>query len=120
MNSYPAIGRHATANYYVDQNFNFDDLTLVRNEKIRTLSIFLSNILQIPVNSEPTDDNRAATKCFVDSLSENDRNRRNMSIVFDDQGNKVYKNKITKLDSFTFNWNPLLDEEVSKKCWGWI
>ena len=76
---------------------------------------FVSNILQINLHSEPTDDDHAATKSYVDYLSENDRNRRDMSTVFIDQHNEFGNNKFTNLDSITFKRNRLLNEELSNK-----
>ena len=41
----------------------------------------LSNKSQIFLNSEPTDDYHVATKIYVDSSSENDRNRQYVSSI---------------------------------------
>ena len=40
-------------------------------------------------------------KSYVDSLREINRNRRNLSSVFNDQDNKFDNNKLTNLDSIT-------------------
>ena len=55
------------------------------------------------------------TKAYVASLSDNDRNRRHSSTVFNDQENEFHNNKLTDLDSITIDRNPLLDDEVSNK-----
>ena len=63
--------------------------------------------------SEPTDVNHVAKNSYVDSLSENDINRRNLSLVFIDQNNEFYNNKFTFLVSVTVNRNPTTDNDFS-------
>ena len=43
---------------------------------------FSSNKSQVTINSEPIDDNHAVTKSYVDSSSENDRNKKDLSKKF--------------------------------------
>ena len=74
-----------------------------------------SNISQIIVNSEPNDDIHAATKSYVDCLSENDRNKRDLSTVFNDQDNEVINTKLTDLVCFTVNRSPNSDNGLSSK-----
>ena len=57
----------------------------------------------------------AHSKSCVDSLSENDRNRRHLCRVFNDQDNEFDQSNLTNLDSNTVNRNLTLDEEVSKQ-----
>ena len=52
----------------------------------------LINISHILLISEPTNNNHAVTKAYVDSLSENDRNRRDLSKVHNDQDNELENN----------------------------
>ena len=54
-------------------------------------------------------------KSNVDNFYGSSRKRRNLSSVCYDQDNEFEKNKITKLDSVTFNRNPNSDKEISKK-----
>ena len=56
-----------------------------------------------------------STKSYVDSLHEINRNRRDLSSVFNDQGNKPDKKKLASLDSVTIIRNPSSDNEVSNK-----
>ena len=56
-------------------------------------------------------------KTYVDALSENERNRRDRSIVFNDQDYDVDNLKLTISDSITVNRNPTLDEELSNKMY---
>ena len=69
------------------------------------------------MNSEPTDDNHAIIKNYVDSSFENNRSRRDLWTVFEDQGHEFDKNEVTNLDSLTFDRNPLLDEKASSKIY---
>ena len=41
------------------------------------------------------------TEAYVDSLSENDRNRRDRSRIFSDQEKDLEKNRLLSLDSIT-------------------
>ena len=50
------------------------------------------------------------TKSYIDSVSENDRSRRETSIVFNSQDNVSDKYKVKNLDSVRVNRNPSSDE----------
>ena len=79
MTSYPAVGRDLIAKFSVDEAISnsVDEPTLVRNNQNTNLNNHsLSNITHITLNSEPTDDKHVTAKAYVDSLSENKRNRR--------------------------------------------
>ena len=56
-----------------------------------------------------------ATKSYVDSLHEINRNRRDLSSIFNDQDNEFDNNKLTNLDSITVTREPILDDELSTK-----
>ena len=58
---------------------------------------------------------RLPTKSYVDSLHEINRDRRDLSSVFNDQDNEFDNNKLTNLDSITVNRNPNLDNELANK-----
>ena len=73
----------------------------------------LRKIPHITLNSEPTNDNHVATKSYLGSLSVNDRNRRDMSTLFNDHEIDSDNNKVTSLDSMTVNRNPTIVKEVS-------
>ena len=56
-----------------------DGTKLVKsNRNINFINNFAINISYISVNSEPTDDNHAIIKSYVDFSSENNRNRRDL------------------------------------------
>ena len=52
---------------------------------------------------------------YVDGLHEINRNRRDLSSVFNDQDKEVDNNNKTNLDSVNVNRNPTSDNEVSNK-----
>ena len=56
---------------------------------------------------EPTDDSHAASKAYVDSISENDRNRSEVSLVFDDQDHEFDNTMLAISESSTDIRNPL-------------
>ena len=55
------------------------------------------------------------TKSYVDSLHEINRNRLDLSSVFNDQDNEFVNNKITNLDSITVNRHPSSANELANK-----
>ena len=114
----PAVGEHLTENFYVHQAIsNIVDgssfLGLDPNEKLNLDeqdSIILNSALTSPKTII-----EIPTKAYVDSLSEKDRNRRDLSTVFNDQDNEFDSNKLTILDSITVNRYPTRDNELSNK-----
>ena len=52
---------------------------------------------------------------YVNDLHEINRNKRDLSSVFNDQDNEFDNNKLTNLDSVTVNRNPISDNELSNK-----
>ena len=84
-----------------------DESTLVRKSRNKDFSNhFWSNISNTTINSEPTGDNHAMTKSYADSPSGNDRIRRDLSLVFNDQDTDFDENKYTKSVSITANGHP--------------
>ena len=72
--------------------------------------IHLSTLtLSTPITKTPT-------IAYIDSLSENDRNRRDFSTVFNDQDNEFDSINLTNLDSITLvDRNPGSDNELANK-----
>ena len=112
VNAHYAVGGHLTPIIYVDQSVDEDIL-----ERIKKNNDFQNNcpskVSHFSLNSEPTDDNHAATKSYVDSLSENNRNRRDLSTVIKDRFNEFDMITLTNSDSFTLSRNPLLKEDAT-------
>ena len=78
---YPARTEHSTAKSYV--NHSIDELTLVKNIDNKNCNYQCSSSKsQNTPNSEPDDDNYVTTKSYVDSLTENDRKRQDLSTKF--------------------------------------
>ena len=55
------------------------------------------------------------TKSYDDNLHENNRNRRDLSSVFNDQDKEFDKNKLTKSGSIAVIRNPSSDNELVEK-----
>ena len=118
VNSYPTLDAQLTPNFYVDHFVldNVDELSLLRLDP--KSDIHYSKLDSIFVNSSITSPRtiiELPTKSYVDSLHEINRDRRDLSSVFNDQDNEIDNNKLTNLDSFTVNRDPNLDNELSNK-----
>ena len=108
-NSMPAVRKHLTPEFYVDNviSYSVGESSLLRLDPGERLgldeedSIILNSILTIPrtVIELPT-------KSYVVSLQEINRNRRDLSSVFNDQDDEFDDNKLTNLDSVTVKRNP--------------
>ena len=110
VNACTAVRGHLAPKTNVDEN--------VESEIVKKIIFNIcsaSTIPQTTPNSEPTGDIHAVSKSFVDSSSQNNRKKRDLSTVFDDQDNEFDNNKITNLDKITFKRNPTTDNEVSNK-----
>ena len=100
----PAVREHLTPKFYVDQAISYwlDELPFLRldpDEKVKLDEqdsiIFSSNI------TSPMTIIERPTKSYVDSLHEINRNRRDLSSLFNDQANEFDNNKVAKPDSVT-------------------
>ena len=115
---YPAVREHSTARYYVHEAFlgSVDEWWLLRlypNEELKLDEQGSKKL--ISTSTSPKTIIEIPTRAYVDSLSENDRIRRGMSIVFNDMDKQIDKIELTNLDCFTAKRCPLLYEEVSNK-----
>ena len=118
VNSMPAVREHLTPKYYVDNAISYwlDELSLLRLDPGEQLkldeedSIILNSALTSPKTII-----ELATKSYVDSLHEINRNRQDLSSVFNDQNNEFDNNKLTNLDSVSVNRNPNSDKELVNK-----
>ena len=118
VNSYPTLDAQLTPKFYVD-NFvldNVDEVSLLRLDP--KSDIHFGKLDSIFVNSSITSPRtliELPTKSYIDSLHEINRDRRDLSSVFNDQDNEFDNNKLTNLDSITVNRDPNLDNELSNK-----
>ena len=114
VNKWPRDGEHLTPKLYVDNAIHESSLLSLHRDEKQKLdeqdSILLDSIL-IPPNTII----ELPTKSYVDSLHEINRDRRDLSSVFNDQDNEFDNNKLTNLDSITVNREPNLDHELSNK-----
>ena len=118
VNSVLAAPEHLTAKYYVEEAIynSVDESSLIGldlDEKLK-LDEQDSKILNSTVTS-PKTIIELTTKSVVDSLKENNKKRRDLSSLFDNQDNEFDKNKLTKLDSITVNREPSSDDELANK-----
>ena len=110
---------------YVDNKFN--DSSIIKNtDHVDFNDKYLDNVRWIGVNELPKWENAVTSKFYVDSalsdilsfvneLHEINRNKRDLSSVFNNQDNEFDNNKLTNLDSVTVNRNPNLDNELANK-----
>ena len=124
VNQLPQIDSHLTAKLYVDNAI--DEISLVRNNKDNDFGNYnLTNINSITLNKEAENDNQVITKAYVDQFhQENERSRRDLGIDFYDessdlvknnQDNDLNNNKLTNIDSFQVNRNPISNNKVTNK-----
>ena len=124
VNQLTQIDSHLTAKLYVDNAI--DESSLVRNNQDNDFGNYnLSNINSITLNKQAENDNEVITKVYVDQFhQENERSRQDVGLDFYNESNDLVKNnqdndlkdnKLTSLDSVTFNRNPSLDSELANK-----
>ena len=118
INSYPTLDAELTSKIYVDHFVLdcVDEVSLLRLDPKG--KIHYGKLDSIFVNSSITSTRiviELPTKSYVDSLHEINRDRRDLSSVFNDQDSEFDNNKLTNLDSITVNRNPNLDNELSNK-----
>ena len=118
VNSYPTLDEQLTPKFYVDHFVldHVDEASLLRLDPKGKIhygkldSIFLNSSITSPRTIIVL-----PTKSYVDSLHEINRNKRDLSSVFNDQDNEFDNNKLTNLDSIRVNRNPNLDNELANK-----
>ena len=88
-----------------------------RNQNTDFQNHSLSNISSISVNELPTQNSHLCNKEYVDSLTENQRSRRDLTFVHNDTDNDMNDTKLLNLDSVVINREPILDEEVANKLY---
>ena len=110
---------------YVDNKFK--DPSLIKNvDNVDFNDKAIDNVGWVKVKKWPKDVKHLTSKLYVDNaiqdiksaivnLHELNRNKRDLSSVFNDQDNEIDNNKLTNLDSITVNRNPNLDNELANK-----
>ena len=110
---------------YVDCKFK--DPSIIKNtDQIDFNDKNLANVGFVKVNNMPAVEEHLTPKVYVDNtisdivsyvdnLHEINRNRRDLSSVFNDQDNELDIKKLTNLDSITFNGDPSSDNELANK-----
>ena len=124
VNYQPAVNEHLTPKIYVDNAIH--KLSLTRNNKDNDFNNNnLTNINSITLNTQAVNDNEVITKAYVDQFhQENKTDRRDLGLSFYNEEPDLIKNnqdkyfndnKLTNINSITFNRNPTTDNEVSNK-----
>ena len=110
---------------YVDNKFN--DPSIIKNtDHVEFNNKKLDNVSSITVNRMPEHVEHLTPKfhvdnaindiiSYVDNLHEINRNRRDLSSVFNDKNDESDYYELTKLDSFTVNRGPSSDNELANK-----
>ena len=110
---------------YVDNRFN--DPSIIKNTNhVDCNDKNFDNVRWIKVNHMPAVEEHLIPKVdvdnaihetigYVDGLHEINRNRRELSSVFNDQDNEFDNNILNNLDGVTVNRDPNLDNELSNK-----
>ena len=111
----PAVREHLTPKFYVDRTtfYFLDEVSLLRLDPNDELEVDKQN--SITPNSTLTSPKtilELPTKKFVESFHQTNRNRRDLSSVFNDQDNEYAKNILTILDGVTVNKEPISDNEL--------
>ena len=118
VNSMPDVREHLTPNFYVDNAISdwLDELSLRKLGPNEELNLDEQDS-KIPISSltSPKTIVEIPTKSYVDSLNEINRNRRDLSSVFNDQHNEFDSNKLTNLDSIKVNRDLSSDNELANK-----
>ena len=118
VNSLPAVREHLTPKNYVDEfvSNSLNEPTLVPSKQNNDFIInSLSNKSHKILNNEPVEANHAVIKSYVDNVSENKENRRNLSVVFNNQSKDFDKINSTNLKWRISNGDPIINEEVDDK-----
>ena len=110
--------KQLTAKYFVDETIcrSLDESSLSRlgaKEKVKFDE--KDSMIFKPSLTSPETILEVPTKTYAVSLSENDKNRQDISTVFKDQDYELANINLTTLDCLTVERNPLLGEEVSNK-----
>ena len=116
ISSMPAFGEHLRDEHYFDQAISnsVDEQTLLGldpNEKLKLVEQD-STILNSSLTS-PKTIIEIPIKAYVEYLTENNRNRRVSSTVYDDQDNEFDIIKLTNLYKISVFRNPTSDNELA-------
>ena len=118
VNSTPTLKEHLTPKYYVDNAlfYSVDESSLVRQDPNENIKLDeRGSILPNSTLTSPKTIIELPIKSYVDSLHEINRNRRDLSSVFNDQDIEFDNNKLTNLDSITVNGKPSSNNDLANK-----
>ena len=114
----PVVDEHLRTKIFVGQACSdiVDESSLSRSNLDEKLKLDEQDSLILGSNlTSPKTKIEIPTKPYVDSLSVNHRNTRDLSTVFNDQDNDLDNNELTNLDSMTTSTNPTIDLQLSNE-----
>ena len=114
----PAAREHLTPKYYLDQavSYHVSEISLLRLDPDETLKLGeQDSIVLTSAIASPERIIELPNKSYYVSLHEINRNRRDLSSVFNDQDNEIDNNKSYNLDTVTVNRNPSSDKDLVKR-----
>ena len=114
----PAVGEHLTAKNYIDQTIfiNGDESFLSGLDPSEQLELDeqdSTNLNSCLTSSKTIKE--ILTKAYIVSVSENNRNRRVISTVFDNQDNEFDYDKLANITSIFVEGEPDSDNEPANK-----
>ena len=118
MNGLLAVRDNITPKLYVDNAFSkkIDESSSLTLDPSEELGLFEHGSLNLTfAQTSLKVMMEIPTRAYVDSLSENDRNRKVLSAVFNDQDSNFDKNKITDIGSVPLNRTPTSDNNLANK-----
>ena len=118
VNSSPAVREHLTPNFYIHEALSHGVnesswLRLDPDEKLKLDE--QDSLVRNSTLTSPKTIIELSPKLYVDSLHENNRNRRDFSSVYNDQDKEFDNNKVTISDSITVSRDPIPDNELENK-----
>ena len=114
----PAVGEHLIAENYADQGISdtVHESSLLRLDPYEKLKLDEQDTMYFnSTSTSPQTIIEIPTRAYVNSLHDNNRNRRDLSSVYNDQDNEFGEIILTNLNSVTVIREPSPDNEPANK-----
>ena len=114
----PAVRKQLTPKFFVDQviSYHVHETSFLRLNPNEENNLDEQDSISLNFSAiSPKTTIELPTKNYVDSLHEINRNRRDISSVFNAQDNEFDVNKLFNLDSVVVNRNPSSGNELANK-----
>ena len=116
----PAVGEHLLAEIYADQVISdtVHESSLLRLDPDEKFELDEQDTMYFnSTSTSPQTITEIPTRACVDSLHDNNRKKRDLSSVYNDQDNEFDKIILTNLNSVTVNREPSSDNEPANKTY---